>query len=143
MLSIGEVSKRTGVSISALHFYERKGLIRSERTNNNHRVYPRSIIRQVTVIKIAQRVGISLTEIAEAFGQMPDNSPISAEDWGKVSYSWKENLNQRISLMISLRDELAGCIGCGCLSIDACPLSNQNDKLATLGAGAHLLGKNV
>ena len=139
MLSIGDVAKRTGVSISALHFYERKGLIRSERDSANRRIYARSIIRQVTVIKIAQKVGISLADIAEAFNNFPEDSQITAKDWSNVSATWRDELNIRINLLTSLRDELAGCIGCGCLSIDVCPLVNKNDKLSSKGAGAHLL----
>lgn len=142
-LAIGVVSERTGVSVSALHFYERKNLIRSQRTASNHRVYPRNIIRRVTVIQIAQRAGLSLAAIAGALDQLPKDRAISARDWGRVSTVWRDDLTERIELLTSLRDELTGCIGCGCLSVDECPLANKDDKLAELGAGAHLLGKET
>ena len=141
-LSVGEIAKRTGVSVSALHFYERKNLIRSERTSSNHRVYPRNIIRRVTVIQIAQRAGLSLAEIAHALDQLPDDRAISVNDWSRVSTAWRDGLTERIKLLTSLRDELTGCIGCGCLSVDECPLANAGDKLSKLGSGPHLLGTN-
>ena len=139
-LSIGEVANRTGVSVSALHFYERKNLIESERTASNHRVYPRNIIRRVTVIQIAQRAGLSLAEIASALDALPKDRVISAKDWARVSTVWRDDLTARIELLTSLRDELDGCIGCGCLSVDECPLANANDKLSELWSGPHLLG---
>lgn len=141
-LAIGEVAERTGVSVSALHFYERKNLIQSQRTPSNHRVYHRNIIRRVTVIQIAQRAGLSLAQIADALDELPKDRAISTHDWGRVSTAWREDLTERIELLSSLRDELTGCIGCGCLSVDECPLANKDDKLAELGAGAHLLGKD-
>ena len=139
-ITIGEVAARTGVAVSALHFYERKGLIHSERSASNHRIYPRSILRRVTIIQIAQKAGMSLAEIAEAFGQLPKDRPISVKDWARVSKVWRDALDLRINLLQGLRDDLTGCIGCGCLSVDECPLANKDDKLAELGAGAHLLG---
>lgn len=139
-LTIGEVANRAGVSVSALHFYERKGLIWSVRSSSNHRVFPRSIIRRVTVIQIAQRAGLSLAQIAAALEQLPKDRAISAKDWGVVSAGWRDDLTARIELLTNLRDELTGCIGCGCLSVDECPLANKDDKLSELGAGAHLLG---
>jgi len=141
-LAIGEVAERTGVSVSALHFYERKNLIRAQRTSSNHRIYPRNIIRRVTVIQIAQKAGLSLAQIANALDQLPKDRAISAGDWGRVSTAWRDDLTERIALLSSLRDELTGCIGCGCLSVDECPLANKDDKLSKLGAGAHLLGKD-
>lgn len=138
-LSVGEVAKRTGVSISALHFYERKRLIRSERTASNHRVYPRSVIRRVTVIQIAQRAGLSLAQIASALGHLPKDRVISAKDWGRVSTVWRNELSERIALLTNLRDNLTGCIGCGCLSVKDCPLANPDDALSALGSGPHLL----
>lgn len=139
-LTIGEVAKRTGASVSALHFYERKDLIRSERTASNHRVYARSIIRRVTIIQIAQRAGLSLAQIAEALDELPKDRAISAKDWEGVSTAWRDDLTARIELLTSLRNELTGCIGCGCLSVDECPLANSDDRLSKLGAGPHLLG---
>ena len=138
-LTVGEVAKRTGVRVSTLHFYERKGLIQSERTALNHRVYPRSVIRRVSVIQIAQRAGLSLAEIAQALERLPKDRAISARDWDRVSTAWRDDLTDRIALLTSLRDELTGCIGCGCLSVDECPLVNADDKLSDLGPGPHLL----
>ncbi|MEM9474728.1 MAG: redox-sensitive transcriptional activator SoxR [Pseudomonadota bacterium] len=140
-LTVGEVARRTGVAVSALHFYERKGLIRSERSAANHRVYPRNIIRRVTIIQIAQKAGVSLTEVARAFATLPTDRAISAKDWARVSTLWRDGLQDRIALLTALRDDLTGCIGCGCLSVDECPLANTDDKLGALGAGAHLLPK--
>lgn len=138
-LSIGEVAQRTGVSISALHFYERKGLIQSQRSNANHRLYPRSIIRRVTIIQVAQKVGMPLKEIAEALKALPNRKNISAQDWEKVSTGWRDDLDNRIDLLIGLRDQLNQCVGCGCLSLEECSLANKDDVLAEKGAGAHLL----
>ena len=142
-LTIGEVAHRTGVAVSALRFYERKGLIRSQRTAANHRVYARSVIRRVTIIQVAQKAGLSLAEIARAFAQLPMDRTISAADWAKVSTEWRNTVDQRIALLQGLRDQLTGCIGCGCLSVDECPLANKDDALAILGAGAHLLGEKL
>lgn len=138
-LSVGEVSRRTGVAVSALHFYERKGLIQSERTASNHRVYRRSIIRRVTIIQVAQRAGLSLTEIAIALEALPRDRAISVKDWARVSTDWRDALEERIALLTSLRDNLTRCIGCGCLSVEECPLVNEGDRLADRGAGPHLL----
>ena len=138
-ITIGEVARRTGVAVSALHFYERKGLIRSERSAANHRVYPRSVIRRVTIIRIAQKAGVSLAEIAEAFSHLPKDRPISGRDWVALSTAWRQGLEARIALLTSLRDDLGDCIGCGCLSVENCPLVNADDRLAALGAGAHRL----
>ena len=138
-LTVGEVAKRTGVAVSALHFYERKGLIRSERTSSNHRAYRRSVIRRVTVIQVAQRAGLSLAEIAVALDALPKDRAISVKDWARVSTNWRDALEARIVLLTGLRDSLTGCIGCGCLSVDECPLVNEGDRLADRGAGPHLL----
>ena len=140
-LTVGEVARRTGVAVSALHFYERKGLIRSERSPANHRVYPRNIIRRVTIIQIAQKAGVSLAEVARAFATLPTDRASSAQDWAWGSTIWRDGLQDRIALLTALRDDLTGCIGCGCLSVDECPLATTDDKLAALGAGAHLLPK--
>ncbi|MEM9270082.1 MAG: redox-sensitive transcriptional activator SoxR, partial [Pseudomonadota bacterium] len=94
----------------------------------------------VTVIQIAQRAGLSLREIAKALDHLPKVRVISAKDWARVSTTWRDDLSARIALLTSLRDKLTGCIGCGCLSVDECPLANANDKLSTLGSGPHLLG---
>lgn len=138
-LSVGEVAERSGVSVSALHFYERKGLIKSARTSGNQRRFHRHVLRRVAVIKVAQRVGISLAEIKSALATLPEGRRITPDDWQQLSEEWRDNLNQRIELLSRLRDQLSDCIGCGCLSIEACRLRNPWDELATEGPGPHLL----
>ena len=138
-LSVGEVAKRSGVSIPTLHFYEQVGLIRSERSTGNHRKYARDILRRVAVIKVAQRAGISLSEIAAALTSLPDGRTPTAKDWATLSRRWKQSLDARIAELTKLRDQLAGCIGCGCLSLKNCNLRNPSDRLAVGGSGARLL----
>lgn len=124
-LSIGEVSHQTGVAVSALHFYERKGLIQSQRNGSNYRIYPRNVIRRITVIQIAQKAGIPLKEIAEALKDVPFENNISTKQWAKVSKHWQKKLDERIQLLSSLRDDLEDCIDCGCLSTDVCPIAKK------------------
>lgn len=138
-LTVGEVAARSGVAVSALHFYEAKGLIRSERTAGNQRRYPRGVLRRVSVIKAAQRVGIPLAEIRAALGELPDDHTPSTEDWQRLSTRWRAELDARIDRLTRLRDHLDGCIGCGCLSVRDCPLRNPGDVLAGQGAGPRLL----
>ncbi|NWO07039.1 MAG: redox-sensitive transcriptional activator SoxR [Alteromonadaceae bacterium] len=135
-LSVGQVAKRTGVNVSALHFYERKGLISSWRNAGGQRRYSRDVLRRVSVIKAAQRVGIPLADIAVAFTKLPSNRTVTAEDWNQLADSWREQLNQRIKLLTTLRDQLDQCIGCGCLSLSDCPLRNPHDEAASVGPGA-------
>ncbi|MBE2275479.1 MAG: redox-sensitive transcriptional activator SoxR [Rhodobacteraceae bacterium] len=139
MLSVGELSRRSGLPVSTLHFYERKGLVASERTSANHRVYRREILRRVTVIKIAQSAGIPLAEIAEALAQLPRDTSPETQDWERIARNWRDDLTRRIELLTALRDKMAMCIGCGCLSVQRCPLVNANDHLAKDGPGARLL----
>lgn len=122
MLSVGEVAKHTGVNVSALHFYEASGLIRSTRNAGNQRRYGRDVLRRVAVIKIAQRVGIALTEVEQAFRQLPAERTPTAADWSKLSARWQAELDSRIAALVLLRDQLGGCIDCGCLSLKTCPL---------------------
>lgn len=138
-LSVGEVASRSGVAISAIHFYEAEGLIKSWRTAANHRRYPRKVLRRIAIIKVAQRAGIPLKEIAAALATLPDLRTPTAEDWAKLSVKWKDDLNDRIARLTRLRDQLDGCIGCGCLSIDKCPLRNPYDELGKQGSGPRLL----
>ncbi|MCR9255581.1 MAG: redox-sensitive transcriptional activator SoxR [Alphaproteobacteria bacterium] len=138
-LTVGEVARRAGVPISTLHFYERKGLIASERNAANHRIYRRQILRRVAVIKVAQSVGIPLAEIAEALGAPPPGKALDQEEWARVSAVWHDDLTERIELLTALRDKMAKCIGCGCLSVKNCPLFNEDDHLAADGPGARLL----
>lgn len=138
-LSVGELAKRAGVAVSALHFYEAKGLIRSLRTEGNQRRYPRGTLRRVAVIKVAQRTGMPLNEIKQALAALPDDRAPSQENWRDLSAAWRDDLDARIRRLTQLRDQLDGCIGCGCLSLTACPLRNPDDALAAQGPGARLL----
>lgn len=142
-LTVGEVARRSGIAVSTLHFYETKGLIESSRNRGNQRRYPRSILRRVAVIKVAQRTGIPLGEIAEALSVLPHDRPVTAQDWRKLSATWRRQLDERIARLTKLRDQLDGCIGCGCLSTRDCPLRNPQDVLGTEGPGARLLEPDV
>jgi MerR family redox-sensitive transcriptional activator SoxR len=138
-LTVGEVAQRSGVAISALHFYEEKGLIESERNAGNQRRYPRHVLRRVAIIKAAQQLGTSLRSIQEAFMALPEDRSPSREDWALLAAKWRGDLDDRIQKLLRLRDQMDQCIGCGCLSIEQCPLRNPMDKLATEGPGARLL----
>lgn len=138
-LSVGEVAERSGIAVSTLHFYETKGLIHSQRNRGNQRRYPRSILRRVAVIKVAQRTGIPLSEIADALSVLPHDRPVTSLDWRKLSEIWHRQLDERIARLTKLRDQLDGCIGCGCLSMQQCPLRNPLDELAAEGPGPRLL----
>ncbi|KZB61699.1 MerR family transcriptional regulator [Thalassospira profundimaris] len=138
-LSVGEVASRCGIAVSAVHFYERKGLISSIRTDGNQRRFHRGVLRKLAIIKVAQKTGIPLSEIAEAFDKLPHNTVPNAKDWEKLSSQWRDDLNERIDQLTRLRDQLGQCIGCGCLSISDCPLRNPADELAKDGPGAPLL----
>ena len=138
LLSVGDVAPRAGIAVSALHFYEARGLIRSERSGGNQRRYVRGVLRRIAVIKAAQRVGIPLEEIKAALDTLPPDRSPSAEDWAALSRAWKDDLDSRIAELVRLRDHLDACIGCGCLSIDRCPLHNPNDRLGREGPGPRL-----
>ena len=138
-LSIGEVAARSGVAVSALHFYERRGLIGSHRTAGNQRRYARDVLRRIAVIRVAQEIGIPLAEIAAAFAALPDGRTPNRQDWGTLSKGWAASLDRRIEQLVRLRDGLTDCIGCGCMSIDRCPLRNPDDRLARQGPGPHRL----
>lgn len=138
-LSVGQVASRSGIAVSALHFYEAEGLIRSRRNAGNQRRYPREVLRRVAVIKVAQRTGIPLAEIQAALSALPENRTPTAADWKKLSARWREALDARIASLTRLRDQMDGCIGCGCLSLKVCPLRNPWDELGEEGPGARLL----
>jgi MerR family transcriptional regulator, redox-sensitive transcriptional activator SoxR len=138
-LTVGEVARRSGVAVSTLHFYEAKGLIRSWRTNGNQRRYAREVLRRVAIIRVAQRTGMELEAIRKALKALPRERTPNADDWKKLSASWKDELSGRIDRLTRLRDQLDGCIGCGCLSMEACPLRNPWDRLAKDGPGPRLL----
>jgi MerR family redox-sensitive transcriptional activator SoxR len=135
-LSPGELSLRSGVAVSALHFYEREGLIVSRRTTGNQRRYARETIRRVAFIRMSQRLGIPLARIREALSTLPTDRVPTSKDWARLSAGWREDLDERILHLQRLRDNLSGCIGCGCLSLKACSLANPGDVLAQRGPGA-------
>lgn len=137
VLSVGEVAKRTGVSVATLHFYEQKGLIHSQRNAGNQRRYSRDVLRRVAIIKVAQRTGIPLEQIGKALSVLPPGQNADQHHWQQMSQQWKAELDSRIAQLTDLRDQLSMCIGCGCLSMVHCPLRNPEDKLAAQGAGAH------
>ncbi|WP_207392744.1 redox-sensitive transcriptional activator SoxR [Aeromicrobium sp. IC_218] len=139
LLTPGETSARAGVSVSALHFYEREGLVTSERTAGNQRRYHRDVLRRLAFVRASQQLGISLARIKEALATLPgDRSPTKA-DWARLSRSWRDDLDARIDQLTRLRDSLDGCIGCGCLSLRSCALYNADDELATDGPGPRRL----
>jgi MerR family redox-sensitive transcriptional activator SoxR len=138
-LSVGEVAKRAGVAVSALHFYEARGLIGSNRTGGNQRRYGRDVLRRIAVIRIAQEIGLPLAEIAEALHSLPEGRTPNRADWAVLSAGWRDDLDRRIEQLTKLRDGLTDCIGCGCMSIDKCPLRNADDRLARQGPGPRRL----
>ena len=140
-LAIGEVSERSGLAVSAIRFYEDKGLITSTRTPGGQRRFRRDVLRRLGFIQAAQRVGLTLDEIGAALEELPDDVGPSGSEWKELSASWRPLLDERIELLTALRDQLDHCIGCGCLSLERCRLSNPADRAARLGAGArYLLG---
>jgi MerR family redox-sensitive transcriptional activator SoxR len=135
-ITIGELSARSGVATSALRFYEQRGLIRSERTTGNQRRYARSQLRRVAFVRAAQRVGLSIDEIREALSTLPDNRTPTKADWERLSRNWESRLDARIRELEQLKTKLTSCIGCGCLSLRRCALSNPEDVVAARGPGA-------
>jgi MerR family redox-sensitive transcriptional activator SoxR len=135
-LTIGELSARSGVAPSALRYYEDQGLIRSERTAGNQRRYRRATLRRVAFIRSAQRVGLTLDEIAEALATLPEGRTPTKADWARLSRQWRPRLDAQIERLQRLRAKLDGCIGCGCLSLRTCSLNNPDDELAARGPGA-------
>ena len=134
-LSVGEVAARSGVAVSALHFYERRGLIDSRRTAGNQRRYGRDVLRRLAIIRMGQELGVPLGEIGAQLARLPQGRVPNKADWAALSRRWHEALDRRIVLLTRLRDELGGCIGCGCLSLKRCPLYNRDDVLAGEGSG--------
>jgi MerR family redox-sensitive transcriptional activator SoxR len=139
-LSVGEVSRRSGVAVSALHFYERKGLIQSLRTAGNQRRFNREVLRRLAVIRVAQRVGMPLEAVAHAFAALPQDKTPTRAEWAKMSALWRAELDQRIEQLLLLRDQLTDCIGCGCLSLKRCRLANPGDALGEQGDGPQRWG---
>ncbi len=138
-LSIGEMAARTGVSTSALRFYEAKGLVTSTRSSGGQRRYARSALRRVAFIRIAQRVGLTLEEISSALETLPESRTPTKSDWARLSASWRPRLDEQIAVLQRLRDELTSCIGCGCLSLRDCALYNPSDRAGLDGPGPRFL----
>jgi MerR family redox-sensitive transcriptional activator SoxR len=141
LLTIGEVAARTGLSASALRFYEREGLLHSERTSGGQRRYPREVLRRVAFVRVAQSVGLDLEQITEMLASLPQRRTPTKADWAQLSRGWRPILDERIAALERLRDQLSDCIGCGCLSLRACALYNPSDRASRLGSGPrYLLG---
>ncbi len=138
-LTVGQVAARSGIAVSTVHFYEAKGLITSSRTAGNQRRYRRDVLRRIAVIRVAQRVGISLNAIRRTFLSLPQERTPPGTDWAALSAGWRGDLDERIVLLTQLRNHLSNCIGCGCLSLGSCPLYNPKDRCATRGPGPGLL----
>ncbi|MFF2650484.1 redox-sensitive transcriptional activator SoxR [Streptomyces sp. NPDC058045] len=138
-ITVGELAERSGVAPSALRFYEREGLIQSRRTSGNQRRYTRDTLRRVAFIRTSQRLGIPLARIREVLALLPDDRTPDRADWARISACWQADLDQRITALQRLRDHLSDCIGCGCLSLDRCALSNPYDELASHGPGPRRL----
>jgi MerR family redox-sensitive transcriptional activator SoxR len=138
-LTPGQVAERAGVSVSALHFYEREGLVTSVRTAGNQRRYHRDVLRRVAFVRVSQRVGISLAAIKEALESLPDGKTPTKADWARLSRRWRDDLDTRIDQLQRLRAGLDGCIGCGCLSLRTCTLNNPDDILGRAGPGPRRL----
>ncbi len=135
LLTIGEVSRRSGVAASALRFYEDRGLITSERAGSGHRRYPRSVLRRIAFIVFAQRVGLTLAEIAGEVAKLPPHRAPTRRDWSRLSATWSGRIDERIGELERLRAGLTECIGCGCLSLERCKFANPDDRAARLGPG--------
>ncbi|MDX6556470.1 MAG: MerR family transcriptional regulator, redox-sensitive transcriptional activator SoxR [Miltoncostaeaceae bacterium] len=135
LMPISEVARRSGVAASALRYYEERGLITSERAGSGHRRFQRSVLRRVAFVVFAQRVGLSLEEIAEQLAGLPTDRAPSRRDWSRLSAGWTARIDARIAELERLRDGLTECIGCGCLSLDRCRFANPGDRAARLGAG--------
>lgn len=134
-LSIGDLATRTGLSVSAIRFYEKKGLITPDRNEGNQRRFEGSDIRRLSFILIAQQMGLSIEQIKEVMASLPDGRTPTKADWGKISRTFRKTLDDRIAMMERMRDRLDGCIGCGCLSLKACSLYNPDDQARRLGVG--------
>jgi MerR family redox-sensitive transcriptional activator SoxR len=138
-LTVGEVAVRSGIRVSAVHFYEKKELIHAARSSGNQRRFAREVLRRIAVIKVAQRAGIPLSRIKRAFSELPAHRAPGKEDWERLSAEWREELDGRITRLTRLRDQMDRCIGCGCLSTIHCPLRNPDDALGAEGPGPRLM----
>jgi MerR family transcriptional regulator, redox-sensitive transcriptional activator SoxR len=143
LLSIGELSRRSGFAPSALRYYEREGLIRADRGTGNHRRYQRGELRRLAFIRAARTIGLSLSEVRELLGQLPAERTPTRGDWARISRLWRSRLEEEIDALVALRDGLDACIGCGCLSLQRCRLSNPEDRVAGAGPGAVFLPRRL
>jgi MerR family redox-sensitive transcriptional activator SoxR len=141
-LSIGEVAARSGVATSALRFYEAQGLLASRRTGGNQRRYERAVLRRVALIRAGRAAGIPLERIRSALDTLPPGRTPTRRDWERLSRVWRSDLDEQIAMLHAVRDRLTTCIGCGCLSIDACTLLNPDDEAGGLGSGAHYIARD-
>jgi MerR family transcriptional regulator, redox-sensitive transcriptional activator SoxR len=139
LLTIGDVADRSGMAASAIRFYERQGLVQSDRTPSGQRRFRRDVLRRIAFIRIAQRVGLSLEEIVSALSVLPVDHAPSRQDWKRLTAGWQDRIDQRIALLEALRGGLSECIGCGCLSLRTCALANPSDVARTMGSGPRFL----
>jgi MerR family redox-sensitive transcriptional activator SoxR len=142
-MSVGEVAARSGFAASAVRFYEREGLISAERSSGGQRRFHRSVLRRLAFISAARHVGLSLDEVREALEQLPRSRTPTAADWNRISRLWRERLDAEIDALVALRDGLDSCIGCGCLSLKRCKISNPHDVAASVGPGAAYLPRQL
>lgn len=141
-LTIGDLADRTGLAVSAIRFYETHGLVHPLRNAGGHRRYDRADLRRLSFAMIAQRLGFSLSEIAEHMAALPNNRAPNKGDWARISKTFRARIDRRISSLETLRDKLDGCIGCGCLSLESCALYNPRDKLGARGTGPQTLSSD-
>jgi MerR family redox-sensitive transcriptional activator SoxR len=141
LLSVGDVARRSGLAVSAIHFYERKGLIAADRTGGNQRRYGRDVLRRLALIRAAQEVGLPLSEVADALQSLPAGRTPSPADWRRIASGWADRLDARIRVLQRLRHDLDSCIGCGCLSMKRCHLFNPADRLSEEGTGGVALSR--
>lgn len=143
ILTIGEVAQRSGYAASAIRYYESSGLVQAERSEGNQRRYTRSVLRRLAFIRAARQVGLSLDEVRAALAELPSSRTPTRADWTRISRHWRARLDTEIEALVALRDGLDSCIGCGCLSLQRCRLSNPNDVAAARGPGAVYLPKRL
>jgi len=141
-LSIGEVAARSGIATSALRFYEAEGLLAAQRTSGNQRRYERAVLRRIALIRAGRAAGIPLERIRSALDTLPAGRTPTRRDWERLSRAWRSDLDAQIAMLHAVRDRLTTCIGCGCLSIDACTLLNPDDEAGGLGSGAHYIARD-
>jgi MerR family redox-sensitive transcriptional activator SoxR len=142
-LTVGEVARRSGFAPSALRYYEREGLIRADRSDGGQRRYQRLVLRRLAFIRAARHVGLSLDEVREVLGELPESRTPTRSDWSRISHLWRRRLDEQIEALVALRDGLDSCIGCGCLSLKRCRTLNPQDVAATYGPGAVYLPKRL